>query len=83
MSEVVSLRGHRVCNPYEPVPETIAELEALLEAAQAGQIKGFYGVIIYGDDSAACVSTLMASYRAVGALSTLAVQLANEINEEE
>jgi len=82
MSNVVTMHGDKIVAPYEPVDNTIAELEGLLERAKSGEVKGIYAVIVHGDDSASCTSTLMASYRAVGALSTLAAELSLEIINE-
>lgn len=79
---VVSLYGDIVAQPYQPVEETIEKLEELLERAKSGDVKGFHAVLVYGDDTVGISRTLMPSYRAVGALHALVVEMSTELNRE-
>jgi hypothetical protein len=80
-NKVVSLYGDTIAQPFQPVDETIAKLEDLLEKAKSGEIKGFHAVLVHGDDTVSFARTLLPSYRALGAVAALVSDMSNELKE--
>lgn len=79
---VISLYGDVIAQPFEPVEETVAKLEDLLERARTGEIKGFHAVLVHGDDTVGFARTLLPTYRSLGAVQSLATEMAIELLNE-
>jgi hypothetical protein len=80
MSNVVNFNGDEVLLPMEPCDELVSRLEDLLERAKSGDIHGISAVLTHGDGSVSIVRTLTPNYRAIGAVFSMATDMAKEID---
>jgi len=79
-NNVVGLRG---CEPFvkEPVASVVAQLEALLELARAGEVIGIQCVTVGPDALVGLYRAGVVSYGAVGMLFCAAHEGVQRINE--
>lgn len=82
MSNVVGLRGCAPC-VKEPNPDVVAQVEALLDLARAGEITGIQCVGVGPDALASLYRAGGVSYSAVGMLFCAAHEAIDRINRDE
>jgi hypothetical protein len=75
MSNVVGLRGQAVVDHRVAREEVVAECRDLLERAEAGEIIGVAGVMLYSDESTGYIDAGVATYSMVGRLHGAITQL--------
>ena len=81
MSKIVSLQGLELPTAEEPSVEVIEELEAWLQRAKDGQIKGIAIVPLWHDGATGARQVGFASRHMVGSLFALMQRITKEIDE--
>jgi hypothetical protein len=73
--KVVSLLGHAISAPYEPVESVVAACERAAEAARSGEVCGVTIVFNHADDTTSRVSVGSRGRATIGALEMVKADL--------